>query len=296
MPDHDDAPDPVDQAYAQAEAMLRDEAARAARRARVLGAVVREAQAPPPVVSKAPKQVWGRGGWLAAACVAGLSVFVGLRLYPSATGRQEPPPMEAPIATRPTPSTDVAAPAAARGPAPESPSIVSRAKTSPVQSAPAAEASAHPPRPAPTPQADASAAAPPAASGSREIVVTGSRVATPLPLPQAQSRFSAAPAVMEASPPAPPLDKAARLRAAASAGRIAELRALLAEGAPVDAPDDDGETALMKSIRANHPAAAALLRQHGADLDVKNNAGASAREMATSMGDPELNRALGLAR
>ena len=45
MSDHDAAPDPIDKAYVQAEAMLDDEAARAARRARVLGAVAAEAGA-----------------------------------------------------------------------------------------------------------------------------------------------------------------------------------------------------------------------------------------------------------
>jgi hypothetical protein len=41
--DHDAAPDPIDKAYVQAEALLSDEEARAARRARVLAAVAREA-------------------------------------------------------------------------------------------------------------------------------------------------------------------------------------------------------------------------------------------------------------
>src|SRR5207249_1021680 len=48
--------------------------------------------------------------------------------------------------------------------------------------------------------------------------------------------------------PAPPAP-AARLRAAAAAGRTAEVGALLAQGVPVDAPDADGETALMESIQ-----------------------------------------------
>jgi ankyrin repeat protein len=73
------------------------------------------------------------------------------------------------------------------------------------------------------------------------------------------------------------------------------MTALITQGAPVDAPDGDGETALMNTVKANHPAAAALLRRHGANLDLKNRAGASARDMAASIGDPELNRALGLA-
>ncbi|MFI4936604.1 MAG: ankyrin repeat domain-containing protein, partial [Caulobacterales bacterium] len=89
-------------------------------------------------------------------------------------------------------------------------------------------------------------------------------------------------------PPAP------RLRAAAAAGRTTEMDALLEQGAPVDTPDAEGNTALIKSIQADHPAAAALLRRHGASLDRKNSAGESARDIATAKGDAELNQAIGL--
>ena len=92
----------------------------------------------------------------------------------------------------------------------------------------------------------------------------------------------------------PPAEQAARLRDAAAAGRLSEMRSLLAKGAPVDEPDDDGDTALMKAVQADHPEAAALLRRHGASLDLKNRTGASARDMAAAVGDPDLDRALGL--
>jgi len=103
-------------------------------------------------------------------------------------------------------------------------------------------------------------------------------------------------AAMRASPARPPADDAARLRAAAAAGRTAEVEALLAQGVPVDAADPDGETALMKSVQADHPAAAAVLRRHGASLDRKNHGGASARDMAKAKGDAELNGAIGVVR
>lgn len=90
-----------------------------------------------------------------------------------------------------------------------------------------------------------------------------------------------------------PADRAARLRAAAAAGRIGELTTLLNQGARVDAVGDDGETALMKAVKANRPAAVALLRRRGADPDRKNRAGTSARDMAASIGDVALERALG---
>ena len=93
---------------------------------------------------------------------------------------------------------------------------------------------------------------------------------------------------------ASPAARTAKLHAAAAAGRLAEVSALLAQGTPVDAPDSDGETALMKAIQAHNSAAAALLRRHGASLDRTNRAGVSARDMAASIDDPEVNRALGL--
>ena len=84
------------------------------------------------------------------------------------------------------------------------------------------------------------------------------------------------------------------LRAAAGAGRTAEVQELLDRHIPVDSADANGETALMKSVRADQPATAALLIRYGASLDKKNNAGFSARDLATQINDPALKRALGL--
>ena len=86
----------------------------------------------------------------------------------------------------------------------------------------------------------------------------------------------------------------ARLRAAAAAGRTKEVSALLAHGVAVDDADFAGETALMKSIRADRRGVAALLVRHGASLDRQDLAGESARDMARAKGDAALNRALGL--
>jgi hypothetical protein len=91
------------------------------------------------------------------------------------------------------------------------------------------------------------------------------------------------------------VDPGARLRAAAAAGRTADVEALLEHGAPVDSPDAEGDTALMKSIQADRSAAAALLRRYGASLDQKNHAGESARDMARAKGDAGLNQAIGLS-
>jgi ankyrin repeat protein len=89
-------------------------------------------------------------------------------------------------------------------------------------------------------------------------------------------------------------EPADQLRAAAAAGRTDEIRALLARGVPVDAPDSDGNTALMKSIEADQPAAATLLRRHGASVRHKNHAGQSAQDLAKAAGDAELDKAVGV--
>lgn len=109
--------------------------------------------------------------------------------------------------------------------------------------------------------------------------MTGSRIAPPEP--RAAASRTAAPERL-----------GARLRAAAARGRTADLAALLERGAPVDAADDDGDTALMNAVRSRRPDAVALLRRHGADADLRNGAGQSARDLAASMGDRELQRAL----
>lgn len=294
MSDHDAAPDPVDKAYAQAEAVLDDEAARAARRARLLGAIAREVEAPAPAVSPPSRSrlSWRGGGWLTAASVAGLGALLAVRLYPPIMARREPPAQ--PVAAAPPEVTRIAPPQAATTAPPRATPIApadrarkpaSARDAAPFQRAEPAAPIALPAPPPPPP------AAPPASAptSAEEFVVTGSRIpSAPPPAP------AAAKAASGARDAAVPADGAARLRAAAGAGRISELTALLNQGAPVDAADDDGETALMKAVQANHPAAAALLRRRGADLDRKNRAGASARDMATAIGDAALDRALGL--
>lgn len=288
MSDRD--PDPIDKAYAQAEAILSDEQARAARRARVLGAV---AEATSDAASPATPRAWRRGGWLVAASVGGLSLLVATQIN---TPRSVETPPEPPVVV----VEEQAAP----------PAAAERAKEAPAQKPPAATAArkavapvnvpadvAPPPPPPPAPpiqaaRAEATAAAAPAPapaaapvdSGISEIVVTGSRIQA-APKASGNVAFRAAPSRL-----------AARLRQAAAKGRIAAVAALLERGAPVDEPDDEGETALMKSVRAKHPAAAELLRRHGASLDRKNAAGESARDLAVSIGDADLDRALGLER
>ncbi len=125
------------------------------------------------------------------------------------------------------------------------------------------------------------AAAPPAQARDdlSEIVVTGSK----------RERGVRATAAARS-----PADMGRVLREVAARGRARDVERLLDRGAPIDAADEAGETALMKAIQARKPAIAGLLLRRGASLDVKNRAGVSARDMARAVGDAELNAALGL--
>jgi hypothetical protein len=286
MSDHN-TPDPLDQAYVQAEGLLDDEAARVARRARVLGAVAGVAPA------RKPQVRLGRGAWLAAACVAGAALVLAVQLTPLRTV-ETPGPAAPPIAEI-APSAAEAPPAAPTpvGPAPVSAPPVAEAPVraeartpeparapAPVQTQKLAPAPAAPPPVA----APASPMAFPASDEVSDVVIVGRRAeAAP------KSGVSAG-----ASAGAATTTLGARLRLAAAAGRTAEVTALLAEGAPVDEADSQGETALMKSVQANRPAVAAVLRREGANLDLRNREGVSARDMAVQVDDVAINRALGL--
>jgi len=316
MSENDAAPDPIDEAYLRAEAVLSDDEARAARRARVLAAVAREPATPPTAVAAAgSRRAWRYGGWLAAACVGGLSVIVAIQVYRPPSPQPRTPP--APAADRgssvggsatkpgsPAPALEsearpavtapgAATPAPATSPAARSQAAPPLATAEAMEPARLAAPDVSPP-PAPPPPAP-TAAAPGAAADEAAGVGSLERSTAQRPSDLAMAAPSAArPPSRAQSPAGAPSDLAARLRAAAAAGRTADVAALLEQGAPIDAADADGDTALMKSIRANHPAAAAVLRRHGASLDRRNHAGKSARDLAAARGDAELDQALGL--
>jgi hypothetical protein len=297
MSDHDPTPDPMDKAYVEAEAILSDEAARAARRARVLATVASGAAAPTASAPPIRRTAWRRGGWLVAAGVGGLSVFLATQVYPPAPILQPPAP-PTPAARLPTGPETAALPPRTAAPPAQAAKVAPRAIAKGPRGV--TSASRRGPAIAPSPPVEIAQAAetPPAAAGAprgeiSEIVVTGTRIPGASRSDVASAPVSQAGIVPSAgSSPTP----AAKLRAAAAAGRTAEVAALLAKGVPVDAADDDGSTALMKAIQADHPATAALLRRHGASPDLQNRTGASARDMATSIGDAALERALGPGR
>jgi len=303
MSDPRDDHDPIDAAYARAEAVLDDEAARAARRARVLAAVAAEPAAGSPATSRPAGRPGRRqGGWLAAACVAALSTLVAVQIYRPPPRPATPAPAAAakvqPQAPRPTPASpaaDVKAADVKAGPSrsaartadvapPRPPHLVAPPRLYTPLPAPApapAVAQPAPPPPPPPPPALAAAAPTSADSGTTvgEVIVTSQKRAANVMARPAPSAF-------------PELGD--RLRAAAAAGRTGEVETLLTQGAPVDATDADGNTALMQAVQADRPAAAAALKRHGASLERRNKAGESARDMAASVDDAALNQALGL--
>jgi len=278
--------DPIDGAYRQAETLAQEEAERSARRARILAAVAQDhAKRPAP-------RLLARG--LVAASlliVSGLlaAKFLALRSPPAAQApmvahveknkmmASASPPVAVPLYRAPvTPAVpDLAVPSmraqspSKRAALPEAPPPAA------MEAAPPATATAPPPA-APPPPVMAAPPPPPA-----------NNMAAPSPAaPLAAARSDAARSMNQAD-----IDQ---LGAAANAGRTGEVEQLLARHVPVDAPDAQGETALMKSIRGDQPATAALLLRHGASLDRKNKAGLSARDLAAQINDPALNQALGL--
>ena len=167
MSDPDAANHPVDGAYAQAEALLDDEAARAARRARVLAAVAQASA--PAAVDAVPRRrsPWRRGGWLAAASVAVFCAFLAGRIYQPARYRPAPLPASGAATqprSEPSASPEPTAPSRAAQPEPAS-AVASRPAAPPAphlgsetsstapttQDQPATEAYAPAPVPAPPP-------------------------------------------------------------------------------------------------------------------------------------------------
>ena len=324
MSDPDTMPDPIDKAYVEAETVLSDEAARAARRAQVLAAVARQGAAHA-AVSAARPRAWRRGGWLVAACVSGLALVIAIQFYRPSAYLSPTRPAAAPsppaAATRGTaaPPASLAAQVPAR--ATKAPLRAARSNAEPppvvVASSPALRSSAPiaaAPTPWPSPKAEAAAPPPPQADDASEraapvqpanqppppsagannaenvteMVVTAEKRESPRrSVPAAVSAFTGR--IRQV------FDPGAQLRTAAAAGRTTDVERLLERGAPVDSADADGDTALMKSIKADRPAAAALLRRYGASLDQTNHAGESARDMARDKGDAELNQAIGLS-
>lgn len=311
-------PDPIDRAYSDAEKLLDDAAERSARRARVLAAVVEDKAVGHQ--TSAPRFA-SRYGWLVAASVMVISGYLVLRFLPlqqigsppiQQTAAVKPPQKNQMTAAlsppAPVPDLSARAPAAPtvsdhapivtqEGAASSSARAVSAAPPPPAAKI-APPPMAAPPPPPPPPPAIAAAPPPPAMAAVAPPPSIAGRLAAPMAAPPASPPPAPAPALRaDAAKPMgelganPGFDE---LRAAAGAGRTAEVQELLDRHVPVDSADANGETALMKSVRADQPATAALLIRYGASLDKKNNAGVSARDLAAQVNDPALKRVLGL--
>ena len=62
----------------------------------------------------------------------------------------------------------------------------------------------------------------------------------------------------------------AELLKAAGDGDVLRIKALLADGAPLEARDEDGNTPLLRATLGNHEVAASVLMKAGADVNAKN--------------------------
>jgi uncharacterized protein len=85
---------------------------------------------------------------------------------------------------------------------------------------------------------------------------------------------------------------------AAQQGDVAAARLLVEFGASANHTTANGDSALLEAILA--PANASqfvkLLLAHGADPDIKNSKGQTARQLARAFGSPEMNRAIDSAK
>lgn len=306
--------DPMDTAYVQAESVLEDDAARAARRARVLAAVAETAVTP--TAEPAPSRTgWRHGGWLVAASVAAVSVFVAVQINPppvferpitptpAPPTAQQPPRESPPPAVDPTPQRLASGPPAVVAPKPvpkpSGPSLSIAPVAAPVEARePEIAALPAPAPPPPPPLAAAMERRMPPAREPRQVSaparVRGGTQASDMASKSVIEELVVTGARIESA--SSPAALAQQLRDAAAAGQSRQLAILLARDVPIDGVDDDGETALMKAVQARQLDAVAFLRRRGADLDLKNNEGRSVRDMAAKLADPALDKALGLNR
>ncbi len=98
------------------------------------------------------------------------------------------------------------------------------------------------------------------------------------------------------------VDRAARnpmkvmpLHSAAAGHNLVIVRLLLEHGAPPNAPQQLGWTALHEAAQQGDAAMLNLLLKHGADPSAKNDDGVTALQLATEKGHTEISRVLGAA-
>ena len=109
----------------------------------------------------------------------------------------------------------------------------------------------------------------------------------PAPSPAPAPAPSPAPATAkDVAPTAIPLLDAART------GNTTALQELLAQGAPINARDDNGNTALMLAVRYRHATTVRKLLDLGADTGLLNHEGLTALQIAQQMGFADIAETL----
>ncbi|WP_309681567.1 ankyrin repeat domain-containing protein, partial [Polaromonas sp.] len=83
-------------------------------------------------------------------------------------------------------------------------------------------------------------------------------------------------------------DGVAALHAAARSGNLAQLQRLLAQGAPLNAPDDSGKTALMLAVINGHAAMVQRLLALGANPALTDRDGLTALQHARRLGRDQI--------
>jgi hypothetical protein len=325
--------DPIDQAYVEAETLLADDATRAARRERVLAAVAGAAAAPARRASPERGRWLIAAGVAGLALIVGSQLYrpftppaptrggPAARIASASPGGLPqlvtPKPAQVPVVVDQPPEPAVSEPA--------------MKASGDLEAAPPPPPSPPPPRAAENLPSPATASADASSNAVTDVVVTAQkREQSPQRVPVAISAFTgkqrdvagikgvedlgqgpigpasdqveAANGSSSVSELVVANDKHAHhhvdpgdeLRAAAAAGRTSDLQRLLGRGVDIDDPGPDGDTALIEAIKADKPAAAAFLAQHGASLDAANHAGKTARGLASDARDPKLAKALGL--
>ncbi|MBK6322927.1 MAG: ankyrin repeat domain-containing protein [Burkholderiales bacterium] len=79
---------------------------------------------------------------------------------------------------------------------------------------------------------------------------------------------------------------------AARTGNTTALQELLAQGAPINARDDNGNTALMLAVRYRHATTVRKLLDLGADTGLRNHEGLTALQIAQQMGFADIAETL----
>lgn len=238
--------------------------------------------APPPAAAQAVAAAANQPRWkiraLAAVAVVGLTGLLMLQLERGA-------PEEKDIAFGQR-RTESPAPATVPAPAPVA------------ETSPAADAAAQKPPAAPAPvQAKKSARAAPAAEAESRPDSSSARATAgfPAPPPPAANRSLAQPSAEMSKRSAVagngPLPQG--LQEAARAGRTPEVESLIRQGAPIDARDGAGRTALMLAAMNGHTATVQKLLTLGANPALVDREGLNAARHARQRGHAHIADLIG---